>query len=243
VGDQPLADPRERANAHVDHHGLVWADERFPVEFHAALAQMPGHERDRLRMIAMGQRNSRVTRNTASRRDSWHHFERDAFPRALNLQENILHARIEEILRHAAKQGCHLHLVIHVNTSRAAANRIHPRQMRRRALERVLDSIEVPLRITISLGQSGVAATTVKAVAESAAGDFTEALREPFRDTDFSSRTGYNPDFLNVPGQDASLSPVPEPAVSGALIGAAFVVGLATVRRYRNKKASVAQVA
>lgn len=43
--------------------------------------------------------------------------------------------------------------------------------------------------------------------------------------------------------QAESLSPVPEPAVSGALIGAAFVVGLVTVRRYRNKKASVAQVA
>ena len=73
--------------------------------------------------------------------------------------------------------------------------------------------IDLPLRITVSLGQPGAAAATVKAVAESAAVDIdaTEALREPFRDTDFSSRAGYSPDFLNAPGQDESLSPVTVP--------------------------------
>ena len=95
--------------------------------------------------------------------------------------------------------------------------------------------IEVPLRITVSLGRSGVAATTVKAVAESAAGDFTEALREPFRDTDFSSRTGYNPDFLNVPGQDASLSPVtvPMPVAADPLVLAKARNG-DTILKYQN---------
>ena len=71
-------------------------------------------------------------------------------------------------------------------------------------------SIDVPLRITISLGQPGTAAAVVRT--ESVAPQvFTEALSEPFRDTDFSSRTGYDPDFLNAPGQDASLTAVRVP--------------------------------
>src|SRR5262249_25368722 len=45
---------------------------------------------------------------------------------------------------------------------------------------------------------------------------FMEALREPFRDTDFASRKGYDPDFLNAPGQDASLGPVQVPLPQAA---------------------------
>ena len=76
-------------------------------------------------------------------------------------------------------------------------------------------TIDVPLRITISLGQPGTAAAVVRT--ESVAPQvLTEALAEPFRDTDFSSRTGYDPDFLNAPGQDHSLAavrvPLPTPA-------------------------------
>jgi endonuclease G len=76
-------------------------------------------------------------------------------------------------------------------------------------------TIDVPLRITISLGQPGTAAAVVRT--ESVAPQvLTEALQEPFRDTDFSSRTGYDPDFLNAPGQDHSLTavrvPLPTPA-------------------------------
>jgi endonuclease G len=76
-------------------------------------------------------------------------------------------------------------------------------------------SIEVPLRITISLGQPGTTAAVLRTESV-AAESFTEALSEPFRDTDFSSRTGYDPDFLNAPGQDHSLAavrvPLPAPA-------------------------------
>ncbi len=76
-------------------------------------------------------------------------------------------------------------------------------------------SIEVPLRITISLGHPGTTAA-VAGTESVAVQDFTEALSEPFRDTDFASRTGYDPDFLNAPGQDASLTavrvPLPAPA-------------------------------
>jgi endonuclease G len=76
-------------------------------------------------------------------------------------------------------------------------------------------TIDVPLRITISLGQPGTAAVVART--ESVAPQvLTEALQEPFRDTDFSSRTGYDPNFLNAPGQDASLTavhvPLPAPA-------------------------------
>ena len=47
-------------------------------------------------------------------------------------------------------------------------------------------TIDVPLRITISLGQPGTA--TVVARTESVAPQVsTESLQEPFRDTDFSS--------------------------------------------------------
>jgi endonuclease G len=71
-------------------------------------------------------------------------------------------------------------------------------------------TIDVPLRITISLGQPGIAAAVVRT--ESVAPQvLTEALQEPFRDTDFSSRTGYDPDFLNAPGQDPSLAAVRVP--------------------------------
>src|SRR5712692_9382476 len=53
-------------------------------------------------------------------------------------------------------------------------------------------SIEVPIRITISLGshQTSVGAK-VTSGRESVTEDTIEALREPIRDTDYSSRTGY----------------------------------------------------
>ena len=78
-------------------------------------------------------------------------------------------------------------------------------------------SVEVPLRITISLGPP-TAATTVTATTpvqsgrESIAADITEAMREPIHDTDYSSRKGYDPLFLNTP----SLSPVTVPMPDAA---------------------------
>ncbi|MCA6115189.1 DNA/RNA non-specific endonuclease [Bradyrhizobium sp. WSM 1738] len=58
--------------------------------------------------------------------------------------------------------------------------------------------IEMPLIITVSLGRPGegtrveAAPPQVEAVAE-----FTEAMREPFRDTSYDGRTGYSASFLN----------------------------------------------
>jgi endonuclease G len=92
--------------------------------------------------------------------------------------------------------------------------------------------LEVPLRITISLGQPGAA--DVKA-AGPAASDSTEALREPFRDTDYSSRAGYDPDFLNAPDQDTSLGPVTVPMPVATDTGTlAEVRDGGTILKYQN---------
>lgn len=78
-------------------------------------------------------------------------------------------------------------------------------------------SIEIPLRITVSFGlPTPMAKEAVSAVAEAVADAGLEALREPLHDADYSSRTGYDPGFLNPPGQDAGLArldvPMPAPA-------------------------------
>ena len=76
-------------------------------------------------------------------------------------------------------------------------------------------TIDVPLRITISLGQPGTATVVASHGIRRAAG-FDRKPARAFRDTDFSSRTGYDPNFLNAPGQDPSLTavrvPLPAPA-------------------------------
>ena len=72
-------------------------------------------------------------------------------------------------------------------------------------------SIELPIRITISLGVPfGAAKEMVAGVAEAVTEDGLEGLREPLHDTDYSGRTGYDASFLNAPGQDA-LPPVDVP--------------------------------
>jgi len=96
-------------------------------------------------------------------------------------------------------------------------------------------TIDVPLRITISLGQPGTAAAVVVRTESVAPQVLTESLQEPFRDTDFSSRTGYDPDFLNAPGQDPSLTAVrvPPPAAADPSVLAKAKDG-ATLLAYEN---------
>lgn len=68
--------------------------------------------------------------------------------------------------------------------------------------------VEVPLRITISMR------TPPEAVIQ----DATEGLREPEHDPDYSSRRGYNSDFLNnIPGLRAIDVPMPDAADAGVL--------------------------
>ncbi len=75
--------------------------------------------------------------------------------------------------------------------------------------------IEVPLRITISVDIDSPIARSVTAT-EMPEGEEIEAAREPFRDTDFSTRKGYDPGFLNDPKQENLLAhvdvPMPLPA-------------------------------
>lgn len=56
-------------------------------------------------------------------------------------------------------------------------------------------TVTIPLNVTVSLGDL-VTATTEALPSEALAADITEKLAEPWRDTDFSTRTGYNPLFL-----------------------------------------------
>ncbi|MGE3873860.1 MAG: DNA/RNA non-specific endonuclease [Parvibaculaceae bacterium] len=65
----------------------------------------------------------------------------------------------------------------------------------------------IPVTITVALGAPGAADARVEAVGL-LAGNGLEAMREPFRDGDFSSRRGYDPAFLNDPDQDPSLGAV-----------------------------------
>jgi endonuclease G len=86
--------------------------------------------------------------------------------------------------------------------------------------------IDVPLRITISLG---AAAPAVVAAGEA----ITEALREPDHDTDYSTRKGYDPGFLNDPAQNLPPLSVPMPKPASARVLAKTRDG-GTVLHYQN---------
>jgi endonuclease G len=79
--------------------------------------------------------------------------------------------------------------------------------------------VEVPLVITVSLGRQveGIR-TEAPAVIESAQ-DFTETLKEPFKDARYDDRRGYDPGFLNedVAGQPPLDVPLPRAAVPSVL--------------------------
>ncbi|WP_027229482.1 DNA/RNA non-specific endonuclease [Phyllobacterium sp. UNC302MFCol5.2] len=75
--------------------------------------------------------------------------------------------------------------------------------------EREVGRIVLPLRITISVDLDDQKAVVV--ASESVSADdagMTESARAPFRDTDFSTRKGYDAHFLNDPSQEALLAPV-----------------------------------
>lgn len=63
-------------------------------------------------------------------------------------------------------------------------------------------TMDIPIRITISIGAGTIVGAEVKPGAETLAGaDAQEAMREPWHDDNYSNRQGYKADFLNVPGQ------------------------------------------
>ena len=73
-------------------------------------------------------------------------------------------------------------------------------------------TIEIPLRIMVSLGSAAPAEIAMGAGETTAAGAFTETLVEPFHDTDYDDRGGYDPEFL---GKDL---PLPMPTVKDASV-------------------------
>jgi endonuclease G len=92
--------------------------------------------------------------------------------------------------------------------------------------------IDVPLRITISLG-AAVPVTIAQAAGEA----ITEAMREPDHDTDYSTRKGYDPDFLNDPAQNLPKLGVPMPKASAKVLAKTRDGG--TVLHYQNFSLSV----
>lgn len=60
---------------------------------------------------------------------------------------------------------------------------------------------EIPIRIRIDVGVLRSGAVTATTAAATAQADQQEAMREPWHEGNYSTRTGYNPGFLNGPGQ------------------------------------------
>lgn len=89
--------------------------------------------------------------------------------------------------------------------------------------------IDVPLRITISLGSA-----TPVTVAQAGAGEaITEAMREPDHDMDYSTRKGFDPGFLNDPAQKLAKLTVSMPKPARAKVLAKTRDG-GTVLHYQN---------
>ena len=68
-------------------------------------------------------------------------------------------------------------------------------------------TVEVPIRISISVGSVRPTASLVRAGSTSAETGDTEAMVEPIHNTNFSTRSGYDPDFLG----DGFRVPMPDP--------------------------------
>lgn len=78
--------------------------------------------------------------------------------------------------------------------------------------------IEIPLRISISLGQASLSAPTGKQGDERliSVSTETEAMVEPDHDSDYASRRGYDPAFLDPTGPGTATSPLTVPMPTAA---------------------------
>ena len=63
--------------------------------------------------------------------------------------------RVEQVLRDAAVKRADANLVVHVDAGRAAPDGVDARQVRRRALQRIVDAVEVILGIGLAAGVPG----------------------------------------------------------------------------------------
>ena len=93
-------------------------------------------------------------------------------------------------------------------------------------------SIEVPLRITVSLGVPMLGGIAVRPSREAVVTSGLEALRMPFHDTDYASRKGYDALFLNSPKAMPPIE-VPMPAATDTSV-LARLSGGGTVLHYQN---------
>ena len=73
-------------------------------------------------------------------------FERDA-PLLAEFEEDVLHARLEEIWRNTAKERGDFDAIVHVNAGGAATDRVNPWKVSSGALENFVDLVVMPLRI------------------------------------------------------------------------------------------------
>jgi len=81
-------------------------------------------------------------------------------------------------------------------------------------------NIEIPIRVSISVGNLRAATVSMGQGASEAVSegeDTIEAMREPLHDTDYGSRKGYDPNFLNAPGLSEVAVPMPTAADSSVL--------------------------
>ena len=78
-----------------------------------------------------------------------HHLERHVVPRSPHLEEEVLHPRVEQVVRHAAKERAGLDPVVDVDAGGAAADGVDARQVRGRLVQRVHDPVEVVLRVRL----------------------------------------------------------------------------------------------
>jgi endonuclease G len=83
--------------------------------------------------------------------------------------------------------------------------------------DRTLD-VEIPIIVSVSVGHARPAGASERQASaravESVAADELEAMQEPFHDTTYSNRRGYDPDFLNAPGSELGPVSVPMPTAS-----------------------------
>ena len=77
VRDQLAADFGEAADTHVEDDGQPRTCQRGPVEIDRAVLEVAGGEGDRLRVLAMGQRDAGVGRAAGGCGDAWNDFKGD----------------------------------------------------------------------------------------------------------------------------------------------------------------------
>ncbi len=119
-----------------------------PCGRHVSGGQAAAHGDSQHRVVAQRHR-SRQRRHFAI----VHHVERNAAPTPPAVRKRgAARGSRNRSRRHGAVERAHPHFVVHVHARGAAADGIHPRQMRGRAPQRIVDAVEVVLRVGLRAG-------------------------------------------------------------------------------------------